>query len=1640
MINSDSAFLKLPCLQSILVFVGISASFVVSAQAESKEQAQLSELAQSQLATISSVFSRSGVARVDLAAIRKISPETTGLTLSIDKKRLEPLPRCLADSGNLFRISSVHPIGILSLQLQGEKTANPVSVSRTYYGPLWAAPVDQERPRLVNDLVTSTTKAQTIHGFAKRAGLLLASNSNSLLIRDARTLKLLRSIDGLSLGDASSRAAWLDSEQPLIAAKSRNGLTLAVFDPVSGLEVATSAKSVEPAQVVSNPQGACVATTSEFSSAVLVASIDLAYTIELQPQDMLLWSAVALAWTPDGQKLAVQYAQAGAENSVIVFWDVLKRQSIAKHKVSGASPLEMGFLGDGRRLLLGSSVGTTVMDVISGSFKSASFLGADAKKSVSKLSTTNEGLLTVRFSDEITKIFDLSGLGSNELGQTKQLAKIEKAAQVALFDLNHIVVLDKDNSLTTRLAKDKWNRSTQAVKPSGAYINVASSRFNAELPQDRKVWIAGLRKSETTHFIDVWDNDSSQPSTLALDQKSEEDLDSILVSKGKSSFAVITGHGGFYWIEAEPEIRTIWTPLPKQDLVTLSSGVGRGVIVATLPAGQYKALRDFTLETLAEDKKFLRELNQFSKASPVSLWYVAGPETAPKLLATVQDVPFNISGPDNSGRFAIAYLSGSTEIRNADGSIFNSNLAAVLGTLTPQQTSIELSDTGKYVLVSDSQVLRLIRVNDGVVLNAQRLPSGQQFKTIAWKPQAEQFVVQSDKGFAWLFDADQLDMAKQRSQEIVIGPRQRAVGLHPNGRLLFVQTGPNRTDLLDVRGKTLARFEHEIGSVEALFSADKKTLFLRASDKLAQFNLDQFLNDPAISDSSNLPELSSKPQRIFELPKPLSAPDKNWIWLDHQLAAFVHLSDRGELTLIDLLTGQLKAKYTIRAQANDTLVSAVSADTNAGHIVLGYLDGAVTVFDWRKGVVVTYWNSGESVQSVAIHAKTVATTGYGSPVSIWRVEAKSVQLIKRLNSTTVGKYKQASARFSADGSTLMLEEFVTVFETDMPSTISHRITLVDVGSDEIRAHVTSRSVLRSGSSKGSAIGSDALSELELGLRGVLSEDFQLLLTRRDPGRMNLSKMASVAPVAITKSLPALSATFFRDDRWIGLDGSGAIQINTTNPALNDLRIAWIDEKRWVVIDQMGRFDGNDLENLDGLHWIVFDRPTDPIPIEAFLSDYYEPQLLAKSLLGARLQPVANIGSILRLQPLVTIDSLVATNEGRTASIKVSVTEQVSERIINSGKTDLRIFRDGQLIKRFDLISSLVSSANPHKQTFEIKDIALPSAAKGASSQFSAYAFNRDKVKSVSAIQSLSIAPRLRALKPRAWVLSVGVNSHKNPIWNLSFSVNDAKAMNQLLVKSLRDAGNYQVVESILLTSEGGTLLTREAVSQALRDLSSQSTNLSRPSPDDLVIITFAGHGVRNNAGEFFLVPGDIRLGPNDVQLADFDKQTISGQYLSELLEPIDAGQIFLIIDACQSAAAVESPTFKPGPLGSRGLGQLAFDKGMRVLAGSQSSGFAIESSRLQHGALTYAFVREGIEQRLASSTSPGGVLSLQSVLKYTVGRVPRLIVDLSQNKIRGAQRVGERMTQLPVQQPAIYDFSRKTVPVYLGETAPRAAQ
>lgn len=159
-------------------------------------------------------------------------------------------------------------------------------------------------------------------------------------------------------------------------------------------------------------------------------------------------------------------------------------------------------------------------------------------------------------------------------------------------------------------------------------------------------------------------------------------------------------------------------------------------------------------------------------------------------------------------------------------------------------------------------------------------------------------------------------------------------------------------------------------------------------------------------------------------------------------------------------------------------------------------------------------------------------------------------------------------------------------------------------------------------------------------------------------------------------------------------------------------------------------------------------------------------------------------------------------------------------------------------------------------------------------------------------------------------------------------------------------------------------------------------------------------------------------------------QTLKSDELADLLMQIDVRDMMLVVDACNSAASVEGSGFRPGPMGSRGLGQLAYDKSMRILTASQSESVALESERLLHGALSYALLREGLEAQQADVFPKNGAVSFTEMFRFASERVPDLYAELKSNSFQPLSRGGFSFAEetepvaLNVQRPALFDFRR----------------
>jgi len=514
---------------------------------------------------------------------------------------------------------------------------------------------------------------------------------------------------------------------------------------------------------------------------------------------------------------------------------------------------------------------------------------------------------------------------------------------------------------------------------------------------------------------------------------------------------------------------------------------------------------------------------------------------------------------------------------------------------------------------------------------------------------------------------------------------------------------------------------------------------------------------------------------------------------------------------------------------------------------------------------------------------------------------------------------------------------------------------------------------------------------------------------------------------------------------------------------------------WVAVTPEGYFDTNDLEEIEGLHWVMPDEPLKPLPLEIFMRDYYEPRLLSRILSGEQLSQKRGLDKLNRAQPAVKIQSIERQEKSDfvTVTVEVAATQDALKRPNRStGVYDLRLFRDGQLIGQYadgkpqaftpsDEESKLlnwrkefaVKTEANGKRLIRFEKIRLPRKTEVKQVEFSAYAFNEDRVKSRTDKKAFAIPTDLKPVRGRAYVVLFGVNAYENTYCDLSYAANDVRELQRTVIDRLKQSGQYEdVIETPLISDyemrdnkrllkqADATknnlktvfdLLSGKSVDAATLEKIPGAAKLQQARPEDTILLFFSSHGYADDAGNFFIVPydiGKINLCNGEAQMnreeyRQFLSHCISSDELSNWLRYVDAGEMAMIIDACHSAAAVRSQSFKPGPMGSRGLGQLAYDKGMKILAATQEDNVALEAGKAKQGLLTYALTRQGIEEGRADFKPQDRKVTLTEWLLYGVEQVPKLYLEIDKENAKQSNAKGLKVIQ-QIQRPTLFDFTR----------------
>ncbi|MFN2414814.1 MAG: caspase family protein [Pyrinomonadaceae bacterium] len=465
----------------------------------------------------------------------------------------------------------------------------------------------------------------------------------------------------------------------------------------------------------------------------------------------------------------------------------------------------------------------------------------------------------------------------------------------------------------------------------------------------------------------------------------------------------------------------------------------------------------------------------------------------------------------------------------------------------------------------------------------------------------------------------------------------------------------------------------------------------------------------------------------------------------------------------------------------------------------------------------------------------------------------------------------------------------------------------------------------------------------------------------------------------------------------GEDGGTALWDVKTGEHLATL-VSLNDGGDWLVVTPDGLFDGSPAA-WNQIHWRFSRDVFNVEPVETFFNEFYYPGLLTEIAAGRRPRAPRDISQLDRRQPKLRLTlagglSADAKVSARTVNVNVYITDAPA------GARDVRLFRNGSLVRvwRGDVLKGQPGAT-----------LAATIPVVAGENLLTAYAFNRDNVKSRDDALVIHGDDALRRAGT-LYVLAVGVNTYENPQYNLRFATADAESVGEEVRRQQAQLARYGRVEVVTLLNQEAT---KANILAALGRLSGGAAGAASPAPapgapkalaqlkpaepEDAVIIYFAGHGTAQG-NRFYLIPHDLgyvggREAIDEAGLRTMLSHSISDEELQSAVEGLDAGQLLLVIDACNSGQALEAEEKRRGPMNSKGLAQLAYEKGMFILTAAQSYQAALEASQLGHGLLTYALVEEGLRQGAADAAPRDGQIVSREWLDYATDRVPKVQVE-----------------------------------------------
>jgi WD40 repeat protein len=419
---------------------------------------------------------------------------------------------------------------------------------------------------------------------------------------------------------------------------------------------------------------------------------------------------------------------------------------------------------------------------------------------------------------------------------------------------------------------------------------------------------------------------------------------------------------------------------------------------------------------------------------------------------------------------------------------------------------------------------------------------------------------------------------------------------------------------------------------------------------------------------------------------------------------------------------------------------------------------------------------------------------------------------------------------------------------------------------------------------------------------------------------------------------------------------------------------------WAVVTPDGRFDGT-----KGMHEkMYFVKGVDIIPLAGMFEKFYTPHLLSRILAGEKFDPSPVKVDDLKAVPTVKI---IIENKQRNLVVDDDIpsyiieNEQVTLKIKadcpNDVVTEIQLFQNGKLVGSTRNLTVEDDSPNGEKSMLKTFNVVL----NNGENRFKAIALNSQRTESQPDEIILNFKSKTTpsvsggsASDIQLYLVVIGINKYRNPKYNLNYATADATSFKEAIEK-----GGTGIFSKTNVVFIGDAQATKEGISAELEKIKTTAK------PQDVFIFYFAGHGVLNQKKEFYLVPYDVtQLYGQDEALA---QKGLSANQLQQFSKDIKAQKQLFILDACQSAGAIDQVMASRGAAEEKAISQLARATGTHWLTASGSEQFASEFEQLKHGTFTYVLL-----EALSGKADLGGdkKITVKELDAYLQEQVPVL--------------------------------------------------